>query len=248
MKFKKIVGFGDSWMYGDELLDPVLAQTHPDAHFCWVQNVEYREKNCFLGQLGKHYGVPTENFGIPGGSLTSTQWTFQWWLDHETLPLDECLVLVGLTNADRLTFYNPEHVHYSNDPEWNMFVHSSWVEYGSSVVTQEWRDMVKRCLVLSACDDFNRINYHNAVLFFDGVACRNRIPMIQFNIMPAERTVENIPTLPWPKHAWTHWFRDHSENQNRELIKPDGHPNEIGHTLIRDHLILHIDSRIINEC
>ena len=31
MTFKKIVGFGDSWMFGDELLDPELQQKHLDA-------------------------------------------------------------------------------------------------------------------------------------------------------------------------------------------------------------------------
>jgi len=34
MKYKKIVGFGDSWMYGDELLDPELIRRSPDAHSC----------------------------------------------------------------------------------------------------------------------------------------------------------------------------------------------------------------------
>jgi hypothetical protein len=76
MKIRKIVGFGDSWMFGDELLDPKLAAQDPDAHCCWVQNTHYRESHCFLGLLGQHYDWPTENFGIPGGSLDSTQWTY----------------------------------------------------------------------------------------------------------------------------------------------------------------------------
>jgi hypothetical protein len=245
MKFKKIVGFGDSWMYGDELLDPTLVAQHPDAHSCWTQNSHYRQQHCFLGQLGEHYGVPTENFGIPGGSITSAQWTFQWWLDHETLPLSECLVLVGLPIADRLTFYNPNHVHYGEDPKWNMFLHSSYVEFGANNISREWRDMVKQCLVLSSCESFNQLNYQNGVLFFDGVACRNNVPMLQFNILPAPRTVVNVPTLPWPDHNWVHWFRDHPQNQKRQLLKPMRHPNEIGHTYIRDRLISYIDSCII---
>ena len=84
MKFQKIVGFGDSWMYGDELMDPEYAAQHPEGHYSDEQNFSYRLRHCFLGQLGEHYDVPTENFGIPGGSLGSTMWTFQWWLDHET--------------------------------------------------------------------------------------------------------------------------------------------------------------------
>ena len=241
MRFKKIVGFGDSWMYGDELMDPEYANQNPDGHYSDEQNFPYRLKHCFLGQLGTHYGVPTENFGIPGGSLTSTMWTFQWWLDHETLPLNECLVLVALTNADRITHYNPNHVHYSDDPPWNKFVHSTWVNFGSSVVPDAYAQMIKSQLVLTNCRALSKINYHQAVLFFDGIAARNNIPTIQFNIMPAERPVPNTPTLLEPDFAWTLWFRDHPGNQKRELICKDGHPNEIGHSLIRDHLISQID-------
>lgn len=241
MHFKKIVGFGDSWMFGDELMDPAYLSTNPDGHYSDEQNYPYRLKHCFLGQLGAHYGVPIENFGIPGGSLTSTQWTFQWWLDHETLPLNECLVLIALTNADRITHYNPNHIHYSNDPEWNKFVHSTWVNFGSSVVPDDFATMIKYQLTLTDCPALSKINYQHAVLFFDGIAARNNIPMIQFNIMPAERIIPNVPTLPEPGNSWTMFFRDHPDNRNRELICADGHPNEIGHTIIRDHLISRID-------
>lgn len=242
MKFQKIVGFGDSWMYGDELMDPAYAAAHPNSHYSDEQNIPYRLKHCFLGQLGHRYGVPIENYGIPGGSLTSTQWTFQWWLDHEQVPLNECLVLIGLTNADRITHYDPNHIHYSKDPEWNKFVHSTWVNFGSSVVPDDFATMMKYQMTLTNCPALSRLNYQHAVLFFDGIAARNNIPMIQFNIMPAERSIPNVPTLLEPGHSWTMWFRDHPGNQKRELICRDGHPNEIGHSLIRDHLISHIDS------
>jgi hypothetical protein len=248
MKFKKIVGFGDSWMYGDELLDPVLAATEKDAHPCWVQNVPYRENHCFLGLLGKHYNVPVENFGIPGGSLTSTMWTFQWWLDHETLPLNECLVLVGLTNANRITHYNPNHVHYSNDPPWNKFVHSSWINFGSDVVPKEFVYMIKQEMVLTSCPELYKINYQHAVVFIDGVSARNRIPTIQFNIIPKERPLTNVPTLIEPDHDWVTWFLHNPNNQDRRYYKPDGHPNEIGHGLIKDRLISLIDSCTMYEC
>ena len=242
MQFKKIVGFGDSWMYGDELIDPEYLKQDPNGHYSDEQNFDYRLRHCFLGQLGKHYSVPIENFGIPGGSLGSTMWTFQWWLDHETVPLNECLVLVALTNADRITHYNPRHVHYSDDPPWNKFVHSTWVNFGSDVVPDAYAQMIKSQLVLTHCDELGKLNYQQAVLFFDGIAARNNLNMIQFNIMPGERLVPNTPTLREPEFSWTLWFRDHPGNQRRELICPDGHPNEIGHSLIRDRLISQIDS------
>jgi hypothetical protein len=243
MKFRKIVGFGDSWMYGDELLDPKLAVAHKDAHPCWVQNVAYREQACFLGQLGKHYGVPTENFGMPGGSMQSSVWAYLWWLQHEPNP-EECLVLVGHTDSDRISHYNPSHVHYSNDPPWNKFIHSTWVEFGSSVIPEPFRDMIKRQLVLTNCPELCQLNYLQTVLFFDGVAARKKIPTLQFHIMPEEVTTD-LPTIIWPGFSLTIWFRNHPENRNRELVMPGGHPNEKGHGIISEKLISEIDHTII---
>ena len=244
MKFKKIVGFGDSWMYGDELLDPELKKTYSDAHTCWEQNDHYRTAHNFLGLLGKHYNAPVENFGIPGGSMQSSIWTFQWWLDHEPNP-EECLVLVGHTDSDRLSFYNPKHKGVTNDPVWNKFIHSTWVEFGSSTVPEDFRTMIKQQLVLTNCKSLTRLNYQQTVMFFDGVAARQNIPMMQFHIMPGECTIPHVPTLYWPEFSTTMWFRDHPGNQKRELIMPNGHPNEIGHKMIAEKLISTIDSAIM---
>lgn len=240
MKFTKIIGFGDSWMYGDELLDPDLSKSQPDAHCCWVQNVDYRESRCFLGLLGQHYKVPTENFGIPGGSLESMEWTYLWWLEHEPHP-ETCLTLVFLTESNRASFYNPNHVHYSNDPPWNRFVHSTWVHFGSSVIGPEFTDMIKRYLVLTECPELWNLRYQRSVMLIDNHATIAKIPTLMFNTMPPVRTTNNIRSLIWPDHSWSLYFRDHPENKNRGLIMPGGHPNERGHEIIRDLLIPEID-------
>jgi hypothetical protein len=239
MKFKKIVGFGDSWMFGDELLDPELQCRHSDAHTCWHQNNTYRNSHNFLGLLGKHYNVPMENFGIAGGSMQSSMWTFLWWLDHEPEP-EQCLILIGHTDSDRLSFYNPNHVSYANDPPWNRFIHSTWVEYGSSVVPQEFRNMVKQQLVLTNCSELARLNYQQTLLSFDGIAARRNLRMMQFQIMPEDIKLD-LPTQIWPGFSTTMWFRNHPGNQKRELIMPGGHPNEIGHKMIAEKLISTID-------
>jgi hypothetical protein len=243
MTFKKIVGFGDSWMYGDELLDPELVSQDSNAHSCWTQNTNYREQHCFLGLLGRHYRVPTENFGIPGGSLQSSIWTALWWLEHEPNP-EQCLVLVAHTDHDRITHYNPNHVHYSNDPPWNKFVHSSWVHHGSSVIPEPFRDLIKRQMVLTSCPELDQLQYQQTAIFFDGVSARRNIPMLQFHVMPAGKTLM-LPTEIWPGFSLTMWFRDHPNNQKRELIMPGGHPNEIGHQMISERLISEIDRAII---
>lgn len=246
MKIRKIVGFGDSWMYGDELLDPGLQQQEPDAHCCWVENVAYREAHCFLGLLGQHYGLPTENFGIPGGSLDSTKWTYLWWLDQEPDP-QSCLVLIFLTESNRASFYNPNHVHYSNDPPWNKFVHSTWVHYGSSVIGPEFTDMIKRYLVLTECPALWDLRYQQAVLFFDGQRARMNIPTLMFNTLPPVRSIPEVPSLIWPDFAWTIFFRDHPQNKLREWVMPGGHPNETGHRVINDMLIPKLDDVILQR-
>ena len=245
MKIEKIVGFGDSWMFGDELLDPELARQDPEAHCCWVQNVDYRESHCFLGLLGQHYDLPTENFGIPGGSLDSTQWTYLWWLQHEPNP-QNCLALIFLTESNRASFYNPNHVHYSNDPPWNKFVHSTWVHFGSSVIGPEFSDMIKRYMVLTECEQLWDLRYRQAVMFFDGQRARAGIPTLMFNTLPPVTTVNGIHSLVWPEFAWTEYFRDHPDNQQRGLIMPGGHPNEKGHEIVRDLLLPELDRVILD--
>jgi hypothetical protein len=243
MKIKKIVGFGDSWMYGDELLDPELLRRDPDAHTCFTQNDHYRLSHCFLGLLGQHYGVPIENFGIPGGSLQSSIWTLLWWIEHEPEP-ENCLVLVGHTESDRMTFFNPNHVHYTNDPPWNKFIHSAWFHATDDVVSPDWKHFFKQYTVLSMCPDLARLNYLQAVTTFDGIAARHQVPMLQFDVMPSV-IAQPVPTKIWPDFCLTLWFREHPDNQQRQLIKEHGHPNELGHKVIRDRFIPEIDRVIL---
>jgi len=96
-------------------------------------------------------------------------------------------------------------------------------------------------LVLTNCPELASLNYQQTVLFFDGVASRRNIPMMQFHVMPADVEL-NLPSEIWPGFSTTLWFRDHPGNQKRELIMPGGHPNKIGHEMIADKLISTIDS------
>jgi hypothetical protein len=245
MKFKKIVGFGDSWIWGDELIDPALLANDKNAHPSWLQNTPYRERNCFLGLLGKHYSVPTENFGIPGGSLQSTIWTFLWWLRHEPNP-SECLVLTGLTEGSRMSFFNPNHQRMNNDPPWNKFVHSAWVHAGvdDGPVTRDWADMIKRYMVLSESDPLSLLNYEQALYTFDGIAARQNIPMLMWDISPPQEEL-SVPTKIWPGFNFVHWLRRHPNEQ--ELTFPGGHPNEKGHLILRDMLQDEIDCVILSQ-
>ena len=231
--FKKIVGFGDSWMRGDELVDPSSSGSPHEIH---LQDTAYREGNCFLGLVASHYGVESENFGISGGSLQSAIWTFLYWLEHEPNP-EQCLVLHGITNSYRFSYYNPKHTVYPNDPPWNRYVHSTWSDFAPA----EFRPLIKQQTVLTDSHEIRTLNYQQALMLFDGVSARRNIGMCQFNIFPDYR-VNNVPTLVWPEEDLQHWILQH---QGKNLLKPHKHPNESGHRLIADRLINYIESAII---
>ena len=222
--FKKIVGFGDSWMYGDELTEPNITATN--IHEVGLQHRAYRESNCFLGRLGQHYNVPTENFGLMGGSLDSAKWTFLWWLEHEPNP-EDCLVLHGITNSYRFSHYNPNHVRYLDDPEWNRFVHSSWP-------SNEFEPLIKQQTVLTDSLELHRLRYQEAVLLFDGVSARRDIMTMQFHVFPEDYSFE-LPTV----------FDDWHLKSCITDTKTGGHPDETGHKKIAQLLINYIDPAII---
>lgn len=242
MKFESIVGFGDSWMWGDELLDPALAH-RSDAHPILIENTPYRERHCFLGELGARYNVPVVNFGIPGGSLLSSIWTMLWWLEHEPKP-ESCLVLVGHTQGSRTSFYNPTHIKYANDAEWNKFVHSAWVHSNNAVNSSDWETMVKMFMVLSECDEWAQLNYQQALIQFDWLSSRRNIPLLQFDISPQSCSV-NVPTKVFPGFDLSTWLSTHPDK--RQLRCENRHPNEFGHKLIADMLHKKINDVIINS-
>jgi hypothetical protein len=239
MKFKKIVGFGDSWVWGDELIDPAL-ESHPKCTPYLTENTLYREQNCFLGLLSQHYSVPVENYGIPGGSLQSAVWTFLWWLDHEEHP-EDCLILVGHTDSSRFSYYDPNKVVAPIDPDWDRFVHSAWP--GNS----DWQSLIQQQTVLTDCRQTQALRFQETVLLFDGVAARQGLDLVQFNLAKPMRLVSHAKTMAWPDWSFSDWFLNElpATYSPATYRKPGNHPNELGHQLIRDRLISHIDSCII---
>ena len=241
MKFDKIVGFGDSFMWGDELVDPVLRARHNRPGAYWQENTQYREQNCFLGLLATHYQVPFENFGWPGGSMQSATWCYLWWRQQETLPLDRCLVLVCHTDANRTSYYNSRRHMFPNDPPWHRFVHSAWVHYAKADVEPEWHNMVKQHYTLTDCEELRVLRYQESLLFWEGIQ-RYHSAVLQFSSIapPVNQYASNSVLV--------NQSLQNLINQNRtDLACDHGHPNEKGHLAIRDLLIPEIDHAIIAQ-
>ena len=238
MKYKKIVGFGDSWMWGDELVDPAL-DDRPDRHPVLHENTPYRESNCFLGLIGQHYNLPVENFGIPGGSQQSTLWNYLWWTQHEQLDPSECIILVAHTEPNRTSFYNPDHVSYANDPPWNKYIHSAWVHSGNSGAEADWIQMTKLNMVLTDCKELRELTYRTSVAFFEGQNYKLGNNILHFNTAPPVVKLESAG-LVWPDRGLKDFIK-----HRPELLALGGHPNELGHRVIRDCLINEIERVIL---
>ena len=226
-------------MWGDELLDPALVN-HKWAHPVLQENTSYRESHCFLGQLGQHYGVPTENFGIAGGSMQSSIWTYLWWLENETLDPADCLILVAHTDPNRTTFYNPQHVPMANDPSWNKFVHTAWVHSGADCFGEAWNDLVKQFFVLSDCSALHKLTAQQTVIFFDGQYHALNRNVLQFYSMYPHYQF-SVDSMLWEKESLWGILGD-----DKTLHAPGRHPNEKGHRVIADRLIIEIDRAIIS--
>lgn len=239
MQFKKIVGFGDSWVWGDELLDPDLAAQDPTAHPCYTQNNHYRLGRCFLGLLGQHYGVPIENLAIPGGSQQSTIWNYLWWLDHTDTDPSDCLILVGLTGNRRHTFYNPRQPMIENCPDWDKYVHTAWLE--AEDYHPDWKTMVKQHAVLTDCPQWRYLNYAQAVRFFHG-----QPNTYQFSTYEVVGRPIAVSSLFWPNSSLDQEIKQRT--RPGEAFAANLHPNELGHQIIADLLISQLDSCKITGC
>lgn len=235
MKFSRIVGLGCSWMWGDELVDPALG----DVHAVDPRNTEYREKNCFLGLLGQHYNVPVSNLGFPGGSLQFCIYNYIWWTENQVLTPDT-LFLVGLPDASRMSWFDPGRPKNPGDQPFNNYQHSLWLRnpakknYDNSNTEKrisDWAMLSKLYDVLTSCPDAYRFKFKQAVMFFEGQSQNH--PVRQFNILPPPCLVKNDSLL-WPSECFTGWL---SAND----LKPQRHPNEIGHQKLANRLISQLD-------
>ena len=83
----------------------------------YTQNDIYRLNHCYTGLLSSHYNALQENLSFPGSSLQSMQWNLMWWLNnHIEEYINNSLIVVGLTDESRVSWYDPNHERGRDDP------------------------------------------------------------------------------------------------------------------------------------
>jgi hypothetical protein len=228
-QLRKIVCFGDSFAWGDELVAPdqIRAADYGNRH--------YREQHCYTGILADHYGVVAENLAFPGGSCQSTRWIYTWWRQHE-LDTESCLVLVQLSGPWRSSQFNQHRTQHETDAAWNRFAHSAWID--------SYREHDRRAYQyflaeqdLADCDDRNNLVQAETYLFFQGQTHAH--PLLMFNSQCG---------------TWEHGIKPHNllwhgqhlgQLLDGEFWAPNKHLNEQGHQKLANMLIAEIDRVIL---
>jgi len=216
---KNIVSFGCSWTYGDELLDPELEEKGYESFY--TQNDSYRLDHCYTGIIANQNNLTQENLAFPGSSLQSMQWNLMWWLNNHTEEyIKQSIILVGLTDESRVSWYDPNHDRGRDDPEWNNYLHAQWLAGAGPNVDDGWFELRKYYVAMSDCKELHKLNYDTTTTMFDGIGARYNIPVVQFNVLA--NTECNLPTF---------------YNFNiREIVGNNyckgGHPTELGHSNI----------------
>ena len=238
MKIKKLVAFGCSWTYGDELIDPKFGTDDPLLKDHYDENRPYRLDHCYAGLIAKHYGLELDNMAFPGSSLESMRWNLMWYL-RNGMPKDDVIFVVGLTDASRQSWFNPLHQVSRKDPQWNRHMHGTWLTQPNPDIDDNWFKLQKTWLGMSYHVDWAEYNFQQTINLFDQAQSRYGIPVVQFSVLENRYGV----TAPSLIYSGTN-FRDILNQKKKDLgVEPfarGGHPNEKGHQLIADHLIEHI--------
>lgn len=220
----KLVVFGDSWPYGDELVDP--ARANQNCHS--LENESYRLSHGYPGLIAQHFGLELVNLARCGNSLQGMQYALSWW-SHQP-EYNDSFMLFSLPFMHRMSWINPEWHQQGGSNFLERLWHSSWIKQNSVDVDSDIKQLhqIWTARVSSALQDFHHVNI--AANFFAGFCHMRSIPYLMHHVFDEafqadftdpELTLETILL-------------------NTGLFHANGHPNELGHKMIAEKLIYYI--------
>lgn len=219
--FDKVVSFGCSWTYGDELPE------------------ETRISNSFTGLIAKHFGAEPEIYAEKGASQNTTRNLFLRYLYQKPHDYSKTLFLIGLTYSSRWSWTVGNQCEPSNNEHvlFNPSIESIDMRIGYD--HRDWKKMYELHYKLSHSEFLDKINYQTSTMFFDGIACRHKLNLLQFDVYENN---QNYIFLDTPTMYKTTPLDDLLADR-WECRAPDKHPNEKGHRIIADNLIEELERR-----
>src|SRR5210317_692126 len=155
----KLVGFGCSFTYGSELVDPNIGE---ENHYA---NARYRNNNVWLGRLADNLGYQFDNLAEPANSnFAIAQQVSNYFLSTYN-PQDKIIICLGWTAKTRMSWYSTNWVH-------NGFAGN---EYGWYRSCREW--------VNNSTEESHNLYTDNAKFIVNNICKSMNIPIIQFNAL-----------------------------------------------------------------
>lgn len=215
----KLVGFGCSFTYGSELVDPVIGKEHHHA------NTRYRNENVWLGLLAKRLDSKYDNLAEPANSnMAIAQQVANYFL-HTKNPDEHIVICVAWTERTRFSWY---------DESWT---HNGFVE-------DEWRGSYKEWVIKSTNTSHNMWT-NNAKLLVNSICKAHSVPILQFNALGKHGVKEYDNYFLNGSSMDSTLKRAEQEDPRLNLFASGGHPNEQGHEYFTKRLYLFAKERII---
>ena len=202
----KLVGFGCSFTYGSELVDPLIGTESTESHH---ENTQYRERNVWLGQLAKLLGATYDNRAEPANSNYAIQYQFADWFNNNRDPSESVVVCIAWSEPQRFSWLDKTWTHNNTVRNDKKFLHSrkDWIV--SNVDHSYWTDAAK--------------------LFVNSVCKLHNMPILQFNALGHHKstTYDNY----FADGNTMDEILKHAQNKDSrlDLFASGGHPNEAGH-------------------
>jgi hypothetical protein len=217
----KLVGFGCSFTYGSELVDPNIDEDSHHAH------TRYRNKNVWLGRLADNLGYQFDNLAEPANSnFAIAQQVSNYFLNTYD-PQDKIIICLGWTAKTRMSWYSTNWVH-------NGFAGN---EYGWYRSAREW--------VNNSTEESHNLYTDNAKFIVNNICKSMNTPIIQFNAIGHHKTTQ-YPNYFIDGNSMDSMIRRAmAEDERLDLIAKDGHPNEAGHEYFTIRLTEFVKSNII---
>ena len=218
----KLIGFGCSFTYGSELVDPELDSDH------WA-NSRYRNNNVWLGRLANNLGCNYDNLSEPANSnFAIAQQVSNYFLNSYNTS-EKIVVCVGWTAKTRMSWYDTKWVH-------NGFAGN---EYGWYRSAREW---VNNCT-----DESHDLYTNNAKLIVNSICDSKNIPILQFNAIGNHSNIQYKNYFINGSSMDSMLRRAMKDDERLDLIAKDGHPNEQGHEYFTIRLTDFVKSNIIEQ-
>lgn len=218
----KLVGFGCSFTFGSELLDPSLK----DNQDFYYLNKKYRENKVWLGQLAKYFDAEMDNLSQPANSNYAIAQQIAEYVRKNNDSLHDVVICVAYTEKTRMSWYGTEWVHNGIAGEQKGFFSSA----------KEW---VNTCTI-----DSHNLFTENTKLIVNSICKVKNIPLIQFNALGTH------PPSDYENYfidgaSMDSFLKQEQEKLDKNFFAKGGHPNEEGHEFFTKRLYNFAKERII---